>query len=242
MRRSRPLPRFLSFRFDDGFIAGARTAAECIAPDHATFFLVADLVTAGARNHPEPLFSGRDFGSVPEWRALSSAGHDIQLHGRTHTDLRLLSPEEQKDEVVASLCFIREIHDGPYVFCHPYNRGVDLDFAALGISAAGFETRTSEQPILFNRLDSDLDLFALRSWAVRERHLERVLTELASLPEESWTILAFHSLDDEGHEPWTAEAFRFLVSSCRDLDLKVVTIARMVKELARPTAQDSRRD
>lgn len=144
----------------------------------------------------------------------------------------MLSPEEQKDELSASLALIREIHDGPYVFCYPYNHRVDLDFAALGISAAGFETRTSDHPILFNRLSADLDLFALASWAVRERHLERVLAELASLPDDSWTILAFHSLDGEGHEPWTAAAFGTLVSSSRELGLKISTISEMVTELA----------
>lgn len=135
---------------------------------------------------------------------------------------------------------IQEIHDGPYVFCHPYNRRIDLDFAALGISAAGFETRTSDHPILFNRLDADLDPFALASWAVRERHLERVLAEIRALPNDSWTILAFHSLDDEGHEPWTTAAFRFLVSSCRKLDLTISTIGAMVKEVALPTGQGLR--
>ena len=197
----------MSFRFDDGFITGARAAAACLAPDRGTFFLIVDLVRQGACEHPEPLFRGRDFGSVAEWRALARAGHDIQLHGRSHTDLTLLSVDEQRAELAASLALTRDLHGGPYVFCHPFNRRIDLDFAALGLSAAGFNTRASDHPIAFHSLTEAIDPFALSSWAVRERHFDSVVDQLQLLPDESWTILAFHSLDGEGHEPWSTEAF-----------------------------------
>jgi peptidoglycan/xylan/chitin deacetylase (PgdA/CDA1 family) len=225
------LARYVSFRFDDGFIKGARTAAACLAPDYGTFFLIADLVTNGAADHPEPLFRGRDFGSPAEWRALARAGQDIQLHGRTHTDLMRLSPSEQRAEIVSSLAFTRELHDGPYVFCHPFNHRIDLDFAPLGLSGAGFRTRASDHPILFHELTKRIDPFALSSWAVRERHFKSAADQLRKLPDESWTILALHSLDGEGHEPWSVAAFRELVSECRSLGLSIVTVSNMIESL-----------
>lgn len=224
------MARYVSFRFDDGYISGARTAAACLAPSHGTFFLIADLVRGGASNHPEPLFRGRDFGTIAEWRALARAGHDIQLHGCSHSNLELLPAEDQRREVADSLALTRELHGGPYVFCHPYNRRVDLDFAALGLSAAGFQTRTSDHAILFHRLAADLDPFALVSWAVRERHFDTVVAELERLPDDSWVILAFHSLGGEGHEPWSEAGFGLLVSACRKLGLEIVTISRMVQD------------
>lgn len=225
------MARYLSFRFDDGFVASARVASACLAPDFATFFLIADLVTDGAEGSFEPLFRERDFGSVAEWRAIGKAGHDIQLHGRTHTNMTLLSKEDQRREVLDSLTLTRSLHDGPYVFCHPFNARVDLDFAALGMSGAGFDTRTSDQAIIFHRLTNPIDPFALSSWAVRERHLETVVDQLAQLPDESWTILAFHSFDGEGYEPWSSVAFDALVAAVRRLDLEIVTIAAMIARL-----------
>ena len=226
------LARYVSFRFDDGFMAGARTAVSCLAPDCGTFFLVADLVTEGSSWHPEPLFRGRSFGSLAEWKDLADAGQDIQLHGRTHRNMKLLPLEEQRSEVAASLALTQQIHAGPYVFCHPFNRRVDLDYAALGISAAGFETRTSEHPIAFHRLANSINRFDLCSWAVRERHFSKIMDQLAMLPDDSWAVLAFHSFDDEGHEPWSASSFRALVSECRNMGLKISPVSEMVRTIA----------
>ncbi len=226
------MARYVSFRFDDGFLNGARTAAGCLAPDYGTFFLISDLVLGGAVDHLEVLFRGRDFGSVTEWRALANAGHDIQLHGRTHKNMTLLTAEEQIREVRDSLALTRNIHNGPYVFCHPFNAQVDLDFAGLGMSGAGFATRTSDHPMIFHRLTEAVNRFALTSWAVRERHLHTVADQLELLPNDSWIILAFHSFGDEGHEPWSTAAFSSLVATCRELGMKIVTIASMAQRLA----------
>jgi len=226
------LARYVSFRFDDGFFSGARAAAAYLAPDFATFFLVADLVTSGAADHHEHLFRGRDFGSVADWSALARAGHDIQLHGRTHTNMTLLSEEERRREVLDSLTLTRSVHAGPYIFCHPYNARVDLDFAVLGLLGAGFDTRTSEQAMIFHKLTGPIDLFALSSWAVRERHFDMVVDRLSELPDQSWIILAFHSFNGEGHEPWSTEAFSTLVAAVRKMGITTVTISEMLIHLS----------
>lgn len=230
------MARYVSFRFDDGFLDGARIAAQCLAPDKGTFFLISDLVTAGAADHDEPLFRGRSFGSVDDWRALSEAGQDIQLHGRSHRHMNLLPADEQAREIEHSLDLTRAIHAGPYVFCHPFNSRIDLDFARFGLSGAGFRTRTSDHAALFHRLSEGIDLYAMNSWAVRERHVDEVVEQLAQLPDDSWIILAFHSFDGEGHEPWTAAGFASLVATCRELGMTIRTIADMVRmlELAIP--------
>jgi hypothetical protein len=111
---------------------------------------------------------------------------------------------------------------------------LDLDLASLGLSAAGFATAGSDRAIVFNGLDDDeLDLFRLRSWAVRERHFHTIVDQLDGLPDQSWTILGFHSLDGEGHEPWTSEGFSRLVAIVNAAGLQIVSIREMVKVLAR---------
>jgi hypothetical protein len=108
-----------------------------------------------------------------------------------------------------------------------------LDLRDLGVSAAGFRSRTSDEPILFNRMDQDLDPFALQSWAVRERNLDAVARQLANdVPDGTWTILAFHSLDGEGFEPWGSAAFGVLVQTVRQQGFHIRTVGQMVDHLA----------
>lgn len=145
--------------------------------------------------------------------------------------MRLLSADEQQSEIAASLALTRQIHDGPYVFCHPFNRRVKLDFSTLGVSAAGFDTRTSDNDVAFHRLADDIDPYALCSWAVRERHFSKIVEQLACLPEDSWTVLAFHSFNDEGHEPWSVQSFAALVSECRNLRLTITPISSIVTKI-----------
>ncbi len=137
-----------------------------------------------------------------------------------------------------ALSLVRRIHDGPYVFCYPYNSIADLDLASLGISAAGFETPTSDGLVMFNVVDQALDLYRLKSWAVRERHFDAIVYQLSQhQPNDSWTILAFHSLDGEGHEPWTSERFSRLVAAVRAMGCQIVTVGDMVSRLSRHSAE-----
>ena len=227
------MARFISFRFDDGFIEGARKAAACLHPSPASFFVVTGLICGSARLDHIELFKGRNFGSLDEWSAIAALGHDVQPHSITHPNFADRSEDQQTTEVLGSLEFVRGIHAGPYIFCFPYNVVSGLDLASLGLSAAGFATEGSDRAVVFNKLDGDeLDLFRLRSWAVRERHFSTIVDQLDRLPDRSWTILAFHSLDGEGHEPWTSEGFSRLVAIVHAAGLQIVSIREMVKVLA----------
>jgi peptidoglycan/xylan/chitin deacetylase (PgdA/CDA1 family) len=227
------MARFITFRFDDGFIDGARKAAAILHPSPAGFFIVAGLVGGSDRLDHIELFRGRNFGSLNEWRAIAELGHDVQPHGVSHSNFAELSTDQQRTEVRGSVDLVRGIHGGPYIFGFPYNNMVtDLDLTPFGVSAAGFVTATSEQAIVFNRPgDHEFDLFRLRSWAVRERHFDGIVDQLDSLPDQSWAILAFHSLDGEGHEPWSSEGFSRLLEFVRAAGLQIVSIGGMVKRL-----------
>ena len=228
------MPRLISFRFDDGHIRGAQKAAALLAPDRASFFLVSGRLTGKAPDLAAMIDAGDDFGTLDQWRSMAAQGQDVQPHSVTHANLRRLAPELVAAEVEGSLALIRQIHAGPYVFCHPYNALTALDLAALGLDAAGFQTLNSDKQVQFNRLDGDLDLYRLRSWAVREPHFDDIVSQLdTEVPDESWTILAFHSLDGEGHEPWTSGGFARLVGAVRGLGYQIASVAAVVARLKR---------
>jgi Polysaccharide deacetylase len=236
------MARCITFRFDDGFIDGARKAAAALHPSPASFFVVAGLVDGSVRLDHIELFRGRNFGSVDEWRAMAELGHDVQPHGVNHKDFAELNAEQQRAEVKTSLDLVRRIHLGPYIFGFPYNNIVaDLDLTSLGVSAAGFVTASSDEAIVCNRpRDPEFDRYRLQSWAVRERHFDSIVDQLDSLPEQSWTILAFHSLDGEGHEPWTSLGFARLLACVRAAGLQIVSIRSMVAQLGdRPNREPS---
>lgn len=234
--------RLLTFRFDDGFWLGTQKAIEILHPHQGSFFIVGDRVLGLARLDDNPSLAGTDFGSAAGWKALAEAGQDIQPHGYSHRRFSDLTLSEVKDEFRKSIDIIRRISAGPYIFCCPFNDLPPLlDFAALGLSALGFETRTSREPVLVNNLGA-LEPFRLRSWAVRESDLNYVESQLTSVPDASWTVLAMHSLDGEGHEPWSAKGLADLVSLVAALGFEIVTakaIIRRVEAASLETASNS---
>lgn len=226
------MARFITFRLDDGFINGATKVAEYLAPSHASFFVVTGLISGTHNLDHIDLFRGKDFGSIGQWQALANAGHDVQPHSVSHANFTTLTVEQQLYEIRESLAIVRRIHRGPYVFGFPHNIMMSLNMTSLGLSAAGFHTVASDCAISFNSLNDQIDLFSLRSWAVREQHFDSIVDQIENnLPDQSWTILAFHSLDGEGHEPWSSEGFSRLVATVRSMDLQIISVARMVEVL-----------
>ena len=227
--------RYVTFRFDDGFFEGARKAVAILYPNMASFFVVINRILGTAQlNHIE-LLKGHNFGSVEKWTNISALGHDVQPHSLTHPNFANLNKYQQGAEVSGSIDFIRNIHSGPYIFGFPFNIIPQaLDLESFGLSAAGFVSETSDDSIIFNRLDDkEFDLFRLRSWAVRERHLSKITDQIEQLPDESWTVLGLHSLDGEGWEPWTSGGFSTLVAVIRASGLQIVTARDMVYSLTR---------
>jgi peptidoglycan/xylan/chitin deacetylase (PgdA/CDA1 family) len=225
------MARYITFRFDDGFIVSVRNAATILHPSRASCFIVTGLVSRKIQSNNEDLFRGRDFGTANEWRAIASLGHDIQAHGVSHADFANLNSNQQRAEILDSLAFIGTIHSGPYFFGFPYNSIPDLELAPLGLSAAGFVTRSSGQDVITNSLEGQIDWFRLRSWSLRERHYVKICEQIDRLPDQSWIIVAFHGLDGEGHEPWTSVAFSQFVDFSRSCGFHIVTIREALETL-----------
>jgi peptidoglycan/xylan/chitin deacetylase (PgdA/CDA1 family) len=226
------MARYASFRFDDGFLAGALKANALLGADRASFFIVTGLVEKTHRLDHIPLFAGREFGTIEDWTTLARAGHDIQPHSVTHPELPLLARGQQIEEVERSLAFVKKIHAGPYIFCHPYNALTDLDFAELGFAAAGFSGRGSQKAVSYNDL-SALDPYLLQSSVLAEDRFDWLVESLRShVPENAWVILGFHSFDGEGAKPWSTAGFSRLVAEIRKLGFQIKTISSMIRKHA----------
>jgi peptidoglycan/xylan/chitin deacetylase (PgdA/CDA1 family) len=224
------MPRFITFRFDDGLIHSAHQAVRLLHPSAGSFFLITGLVEESIASKNIAELINAQFGTLREWEILSARGHDIQSHSVTHPLFTRLAITKQIEEIQLSLKVIQQIHAGPYAFCYPYNALTSLDFASLRISAAGFETRASDCEVLFNVLDNSFDRFRLRSWAVRERDFNVVVDQLRNaVPDQSWTILAFHGLDGEGYEPWASQSFSDLLGIVREFGYQITTVGQMAR-------------
>ena len=221
------MTRYISFRFDDGFFVGALKANALLAPDHGTFFVVTGLLDGTHRLEHIPEFVGRDFGTVESWRLLARIGHDVQPHSITHPNLQLLPREQQVAEIAGSLASVKKIHDGPYVFCSPYNLRPEIEFGSLGFAAAGFLGSAHGLP--YNDL-SALNPFVLRSQVIHEEGFDWLIEQLRGVvPDNSWVIIGFHSFDQEGFRPWNFDRFSQLVAKIRTLDFQIESIASMVR-------------
>src|SRR4051812_7649804 len=121
------MARFVTFKFDDGFIEGARKAIACLHPDRASFFLITGLVSESGPRPDHELFRGRNFGTIADWSPLAEQGHDVEPHSVTRPNFAELSVDRQTAEVRDSLDAVRAIHRGPYIFGFPFNEIVDLD-------------------------------------------------------------------------------------------------------------------
>lgn len=228
--------RYLSFKFDDGFLCGAEQAASILQDLPASFFLIGELLEDGPLAFSEPLFRGREFGDKERWRALVAKGHELQPHSYSHRPYDDMTDQERRTDLRLSVQTVREIAGKASVFGFPFNRLAPISADGLGLIASGFDTKTSSADPHYHDLSKDVDLRRLKSWAVRERDLETIKTSLGKVPENSWLVLTFHSFGDEGHEPWTSNKFRQLVDLVRAQKFSVRTVGDMAFMLERGQA------
>lgn len=219
--------RIISFRFDDGLWVGTQKAIEILSPHKASFFIVKDWLADYESEILDEFNKGRYHGSIEEWIELSNSGQDIQAHSCTHRNFLELSQEERLEELQGSHDLISKIHDQSILMCYPYNAITNDDLKSLGYKAAGFLTRPSDRPIHFNNF-KNIDTYALKSWAVRERNFDSIINDLSYLPDNTWTILSFHSLDGEGFEPWSSSGFKALKEEIIQMNFKIETVTDTV--------------
>lgn len=219
--------RIVSFRFDDGLWEGAKKAHKILYPHKGSFFIVRDWLSNVSEEIDDKYNNERYHGSIDEWQAMSLSGHDIQAHSCSHSMFSKLDLRTQANEFEGSLECIKKIHNGPYIFCFPYNDIISADLESIGYAASGFITRSSKSPIIYNDLTKKI-WHNLNSWAIRQAHIESIKLEVENLPDDSWVILSLHSLDGEGFEPWDSTSFEDLVRSIEKMGFGILSISEVL--------------
>lgn len=139
----------IAITFDDGFRNVLQNALRPLADAnfHAIQFIVADLIGRSnewdlpAGEAPEPLM---DKAEITDWLA---AGHAIGSHTLTHPNLRRISREQAREEILASKKRLEDLFGSPIRhFCYPYGAW-DKSLGDL-VQEAGYETAcTTERGI-----------------------------------------------------------------------------------------------
>jgi peptidoglycan/xylan/chitin deacetylase (PgdA/CDA1 family) len=239
--------RFVSITFDDGLLKGALRAVDILGQfgTKATFYLVTGWVRPNRQKIRDRWNSGRDHGSWHDWRRIEDLGHEIGSHTVSHINAvgkkaRLL-PVVLWRELQGSFADLKE-HLGkpPVSIAMPFNtstptseRLVKQIYEAARIGSQG-------------GFDNDLahiNWYRLHSWAPHpEQSVEEIGCTITSIPPNHWIILAFHSLDDEGWRPISAEKLRAIMQFISEGDnLRAVTIREMVEMYKLPPACDLQR-
>lgn len=222
--------RIITFRFDDGLWHGTQKAIRILGEFHASFFIVKNWLSEYNFPIQDEFNKGRYHGSIDEWKEVSAMGHDVQSHSCSHRTFSNLTIEERTIELKESLELLTEIHEPPYSMCYPYNDMTPDNLVDLGYEASGFYTRPSDQNILYNHINQ-LEIFNLKSWAIREHHLENIKVQLQNVPDDTWIILAMHSLDNEGWEPWSQASFSELVNFIAAHDFEILSLSETLAKL-----------
>ncbi|PIN93322.1 hypothetical protein COU54_03505, partial [Candidatus Pacearchaeota archaeon CG10_big_fil_rev_8_21_14_0_10_31_24] len=107
--------RYVSFTFDDGFIAGAQKVAKIIHPHKATFYLVTGWVKPNSIEIKDEYNIDADHGDIKQWQKLAQLGHEIGSHTVSHP----IPQEADLDEYIQSLDYLKHFHSGPYSLAMP---------------------------------------------------------------------------------------------------------------------------
>ena len=235
---SRPSGRSVSITFDDGLQAGARAAADIMAPYGlaATFYVVTGWVEPVRAPVGDTPNQGRSHGDWDFWRGMVKAGHEVGSHTFSHFKAggrkALLTPWRVASELSKSAADLRrEIPQAGHTISMPWNQASPLsDFLVRREYSA---CRLGGGAVQYNHLDR-LSPYALKSWAPGPRHgWQDYIDVIEATPEGGWLIFGFHSLGDEGWEPLAPDFFsRFCAWLAGRDDIEVATV-RAITDRAR---------
>lgn len=219
--------RYLTFTFDDGFIASARKIDKIIHPHKATFYLVTGWVKPNNLPINDNYNIGLDHGSIKDWQQLSAQGHDIGSHTHSHLDYKHdanISEEKLQQEYWQSLEFIKQIHPAPYSLAYPHNVGIAPDSNYNSV-------RIGQKKHIYNELDK-LDWLALKSYNpdIHCQSSSAIYQKIAKVPDNSWLILNLHGLDSEGWHPWPSRDFQELCNYIVQQKFIIKSVAEMTND------------
>jgi hypothetical protein len=219
--------KYVSFTFDDGAIKGARTVCSILEPYKATFYVVTSWVRPTNVQISDRFNTNVDHGTISDWEDIAKQGHDIGSHTATHVKG---SDPNIENECHKSLDFLRRIHLGPYSLSSPHHSFVKTDIFDT-VRVGTYETIHKKN--IFEKIYNNLDSLNFREiYSFDESYF--VLSQIINLiPDNSWLVLSYHSLDGEGFCPVTSEDLRKSKQLFLSNDYKIKSMKEMFLELCK---------
>ncbi len=225
--------RVVSITFDDGLARGAAASAEILERYGmpGVFYVVTGWVEPMRAPIRDDANMGRSHGDWNFWRRIATAGHEVGSHTFSHFKAgglkAALTPWRVAREIARSQQDLqREIPAQSHTISMPWNAASPLSDRL--VRRAYSACRVGGGDVQYNRL-SQLRPYALRSWAPGPRHdWGDYVAAIEAMPQDGWLILGFHSLEDEGWEPISANRLDQLCTWLRDNNIEVATVRDVV--------------
>lgn len=214
--------RYISFTFDDGSITGANKVNEILTPYHATFYIVTGWIKPNNIKINDRFNINIDHGTIEQWKNLSNLGHDIGSH--THTHLKADDPNIVQD-CDKSLEIIKLIHKSPHNISSPHFTNLQI----IGFDSIRLGTyETMHKKFEFEKLYNNLNDLNLMKLYCCDFEPFKVKTIINQIPDNTWLILAYHSLDGEGFQPISSDDLRAIKDCAIENKYEIKTVREMV--------------
>lgn len=213
----------VTFRFDDNLSSQYESAAPKL--DAAGFKGSFYVISHQTSNDGFPGFM-----SHADVLNLSSRGHEIGAHTRTHPDLTTLTQAQQQDEICGSRQDILSWGVTPILsFAYPYgayNASTDAVVKSCGLSSAatsngGYVTQASD-PFQLERqaILNSTTLAQVKQWVDN------------AAANHVWLIMSFHGIETTGDQySMTPTVFNQVVDYVKQKGIPVVTISQGAQSL-----------
>jgi peptidoglycan/xylan/chitin deacetylase (PgdA/CDA1 family) len=166
---------------------------------------------------------------VDQIRDLVKRGHEIGCHSASHKHLANESSRVIRKEIIRSRRDLAEIVGRVETFAYPYG---EYDDRVLDVvKRAGFSGARSLLDGL-NRAGDDPFLLKCKGITVQTTASEVKRWIDSARNENSWLILTFHQVDDEG-KPWstTPQVLEAIIRHVSDMVLSTITVRDGIRRL-----------
>lgn len=213
----------LSITFDDGY-RSVHTEAFPVLQD-----LGVDATTYAITGRVGETFEGRPLMTWDQLRELHDAGWEVGSHTRTHPDLRNISDERLREEVMGSRQDLTDHGITPTTMAAPYGYTSDRVRRTVMESYDGFRVTEWGANNISSPDRGSLDAY----WTHENMTWSQIGDEVINgTLEQGWGILMLHSVDASSDYAYSTDpsTLRDVVRTARANDIDIKPVAAVLDE------------